>query len=98
MTGQRISGAQAVAWGLALGTGDSASALEAARVLAGRIGAAGPVAVWMAKRPLREGGEAPVAAGLQLEQAVGAVLYGTDDAREGIAAFVAKRKPRFGGH
>jgi 1,4-dihydroxy-2-naphthoyl-CoA synthase len=30
--------------------------------------------------------------------AVGAVLYGTDDAREGIAAFVAKRKPRFGGH
>jgi hypothetical protein len=34
-------------------------------------------------------------AGLQLEQAVGAVLYGTDDAREGIAAFVAKRKPRF---
>ena len=25
------------------------------------------------------------------------MLYGTDDAREGIAAFVAKRKPRFGG-
>ena len=98
MTGRRISGAQAVAWGLALGTGDSASALEAARVLASRIGAAGPVAVRMAKRLLREGGDAPLAAGLQLEQAVGAVLYGTDDAREGIAAFVAKRKPRFGGH
>ena len=29
---------------------------------------------------------------------VGAVLYGTDDAREGIAVFVAKRKPRLGGH
>jgi 1,4-dihydroxy-2-naphthoyl-CoA synthase len=29
---------------------------------------------------------------------VGAVLYGTDDAREGIAAFAAKRKPRSGGH
>jgi len=98
MTGRRISGAQAVAWGLALGTGDSASALEAARVLAGRIGATGPVAVRMAKRLLREGGDAPLAAGLPLEQAVGAVLYGTDDAREGIAAFVAKRKPRFGGH
>jgi enoyl-CoA hydratase len=98
MTGRRISGAQAVAWGLALGTGDSASALEEARVLAGRIRAAGPVAVRMAKRLLREGGDAPLASGLQLEQAVGAVLYGTDDAREGIAAFVAKRKPRFGGH
>ena len=32
------------------------------------------------------------------DPAVGAVLYGTDDTREGIAAFVAKRKPRFGGH
>jgi len=64
----------------------------------GRIGAAGPVAVRMAKRLLREGGDAPLAAGLQLEQAVGAVLYGTDDAREGIAAFAVKRKPRFGGH
>ena len=98
MTGRRISGTQAVAWGLALDIGDSASALEAARVLAGRIGAAGPVAVRMAKRLLREGSDAPLAAGLQLEQAVGAVLYGTDDAREGIAAFVAKRKPRFSGH
>ena len=64
-------------------------------MLADRIGTAGPVAVRMAKRLLREGGDAPLAAGLQLEQAVGAVLYGTDDA---IAAFVAKRKPRFGGH
>jgi 1,4-dihydroxy-2-naphthoyl-CoA synthase len=36
--------------------------------------------------------------GLALKQAVGAVMYGTDDAREGIAAFAAKRKPRFGGH
>jgi len=26
------------------------------------------------------------------------VLYGTDDAREDIAAFAVKRKPRFGGH
>ena len=97
MTGRRISGAQAVAWGLALGTGDSASALEEARVLAGRIGAAGPVAVRMAKRLLR-GGRRPLAAGSSSKQAVGAVLYGTDDARGGIAAFVAKRKPRFGGH
>jgi enoyl-CoA hydratase/carnithine racemase len=52
----------------------------------------------MAKRLLREGQDAPLAAGLQLEQAAGAVLFGTDDAREGIAAFVEKRKPQFNGH
>ena len=97
MTAWRISGAQAVSWGLALGTGESASALEAAQVLAGRITAAAPVAVRMAKTLLREGGDAPLATGLQLEQAVGAVLYATDDAKEGIAAFVGKRKPEFRG-
>src|SRR5262249_2035196 len=98
MTGWRISGAQAVDWGLALGAGDAAGALAAAQLLASRIQACGPVAVGMAKRLLREGQDAPLAAGLQPEQAVGAVLYGTDDAREGIAAFVEKRKPRFHGH
>jgi enoyl-CoA hydratase/carnithine racemase len=98
MTGWRISGAQAVEWGLALGTGEAADAMAAARVLAGRIRACGPVAVGMAKRLLRGAEDAPLTAGLQLEQAVGAVLYGTDDAREGIAAFVEKRKPQFNGH
>lgn len=98
MTAWRISGAEAVSWGLALGTGDSASALEAAQVLARRINAAAPVAVRMAKTLLREGSDAPLATGLRLEQAVGAVLYGTDDAKEGIAAFVEKRKPQFNGH
>jgi enoyl-CoA hydratase len=97
MTAWRISGEQAVAWGLALGTGESANALEAARALAGRIAATGPIAVRMAKTLLRDGADAPLAAGLKLEQSVGAVLYGTSDAREGITAFVEKRKPRFTG-
>ena len=51
---------------------------------------------WCVER-VREGGDAPLAAGLQLEQAVGAVLYGTDDAREGIAAFTEKRRPDYKG-
>ena len=98
MTGWRISGAHGRGMGNGAWHRGAASALEAAQVLAGRIRACGPVAVGMAKRLLREGQDAPLAAGLQLEQAVGAVLYGTDDAREGIAAFVEKRKPQFNGH
>lgn len=97
MTGRSFSGADAVAWGLAVGTRDADSALDAAIVLAQRITTTAPVAVAMAKSLLREGADAPIAAGLRLEQSVGAMLYATDDAREGIAAFVEKRKPRFTG-
>jgi hypothetical protein len=63
------------------------------RAASGRGGTGLPPGAWCARS-----GRLLLAAWLQLEQAIGAVLYGTDDAREGIAAFVAKRKPRFGGH
>ena len=98
MTAWRISGAQAVSWGLALGTGESASALEAAQVLAwpdhGRRAGRGPDGQDAAARGWRRPALRLL---LQLEQAVGAVLYATDDAKEGIAAFVGKRKPEFRG-
>ena len=97
MTDRRISAGEAVDWGLALGTGEAPSALAAAENLALRICRRGPVAVRMAKVLLRAGGDAPLSAGLALEQATGAMLYATDDACEGIAAFVEKRDPRFEG-
>ena len=97
MTGRAFSGAYAVAWGLSVGTGNADSAFDAAMALAQRICTTAPVAVAMAKALLREGADAPMAAGLRLEQSVGAMLFATDDAKEGIAAFTAKRKPRFTG-
>jgi enoyl-CoA hydratase/carnithine racemase len=97
MTGRRLSGTEAVACGLALGTGEHGSALEAAEGLAKRISTNAPLAVQMAKVLLRQGLEAPLTAGLPFEQSVGALLYATDDAKEGIAAFIEKRTPHFSG-
>ncbi len=96
MTARSISGSEAVQWGLALAPAEGESALDAARRLASRITRQAPVAVRMAKVLLR-GGDAPLSAGLPFEQAVGAMLYATEDAREGIAAFVEKRPARFAG-
>lgn len=97
MTARLITGAEAVAWGLALDMGDADSPLEAARSKALRIGQMAPVAVRMAKVLLRAGSEAPLSVALPLEQAVGSMLYATEDAREGITAFVEKRPPNFFG-
>lgn len=97
MTGRRFTGEEAVAWGLALGCEGHDSVLTAARALAERILRQAPLAIRMAKVLMRVGPDAPLSAGLVLEQAVGAMLYATTDAAEGIRAFVEKRPPEFRG-
>lgn len=97
LTGRRLSGAEAVACGLALGLGEHEHALAAAEALARRILRQAPLAVQMAKVLLRAGPDAPLPSALAFEQAVGAMLYATKDAGEGIAAFVEKRSPEFRG-
>lgn len=49
------------------------------------------------KRCVYEGIELPLAAGLMLERGLIAELFRTEDAREGFAAFVEKRKAEFKG-
>ena len=49
------------------------------------------------KRAVQTGWELPLEAGLALERELQAKLFASEDAREGIAAFVEKRAPQFGG-
>ena len=56
-----------------------------------------PVAVMLAKRLLREGAGAPSDAGLEMEALAAGVAFGTDDVKEGVSAFLGKRKPEFKG-
>ncbi len=55
-------------------------------------------AVSLIKRSVAEGIEMPLGAGLALERELQNRLFITDDAKEGLAAFVEKRKPTFKGH
>lgn len=68
-------------------------ALELARVIAAKP----PVAVRLAKDAMRQAFESALSAGLDHERKAFAVLAATEDRNEGIAAFTAKRKPRFTG-
>ncbi len=56
-----------------------------------------PVAVMLAKKLLNKGSEVPTDVGLEMEEMAAGVLFGTEDLKEGISAFLGKRKPEFKG-
>jgi enoyl-CoA hydratase/carnithine racemase len=58
---------------------------------------AAALAVGHIKRAVQSGAELPLASGLALERELQQRLFESADAQEGIAAFVAKRAPRFSG-
>jgi enoyl-CoA hydratase len=67
--------------------------LEFARGMAGKS----PVALRMAKSAVRAAAEMPLAAGLQYETEAFITCFGSDDKREGVAAFLEKRPAAFTG-
>jgi enoyl-CoA hydratase/carnithine racemase len=70
---------------------------EEARRLAERIAALAPLAVAGSKRLLDEGQREALERALDREAALCEQLFETADAREGLAAFLEKREPRFRG-
>lgn len=94
VTGRLIGAEEAAEWGIVNRLADPGQGPEAARRLAQQIAGQAPLAVRLAKRLVREGLEGSLETGLTLEQAETAALYKTDDAAEGIRAFVEKRTSR----
>ena len=61
-----------------------------------KIASLSPVSVAMAKQAVNRAFEMTLAEGVRYERALFLSLFGTPDQREGMAAFVEKRKPVFG--
>jgi enoyl-CoA hydratase/carnithine racemase len=97
LTGRRVGAAEAERLGLADRVVPPGAAAEHARELAARIARNSPVAVTHAKRALRHGAGLPLAAGLEVEDAAWRAAAFSADRKEGIAAFVQKREPRWPG-
>jgi enoyl-CoA hydratase/carnithine racemase len=97
LTGKLISGDEAAAIGLVNRAVPAESVLPTTLELAGEIAANAPLAVRLMKRTLYRGlGWDPRHAAVEEAYAQAATLE-TADVREGIAAFLAKRPPRFEG-
>jgi len=63
--------------------------------IAERIAGMSPVAVALAKQAVNRAFETTLAEGVRHERALFLSLFGTPDQREGMAAFIEKRKPAF---
>ena len=71
--------------------------LEAAKRVAAEIAAKSPVSVRLAKEAVDEAFETPLSAGIDFERRSFYLARASEDADEGLAAFVEKRKPEFKG-
>lgn len=76
---------------------DEGRHLERALELAGRMARWSPVSLRLAKDAIRAAYELPLAEGLVYEKERFLDAFASEDGREGVAAFVEKRKPEFRG-
>lgn len=91
LTGDRLTGAEAVAWGLAYRAVPAAGLDVAVRDLAERLAGKDPAALARTKRLVHEGLERPLAEGLAMERAEVLAHLAGNSAAEGIATFTNRR-------
>ena len=97
MTGDQIPAAEALRIGLADAVWPHAELITKVKELAGRIAANGPLAVAECKRLIHQGQSTTLEHALALEQRSFGLLFSTTDQREGMKAFIEKRKAQFKG-
>ncbi|HEU4406944.1 MAG TPA: enoyl-CoA hydratase-related protein [Polyangiaceae bacterium] len=97
LTGATIDAAEAKRVGLVCEVYPPAELLAKVRETAAVIAQKGPLAITAAKRVMRAGADVPLPTANELEAQAFAALFGSDDQREGMSAFLAKRPAHFHG-
>jgi enoyl-CoA hydratase len=97
LTGRMISAREALGLGLVARVVAKEAWLDEAKRAAGEIAAKGPVAVRLAKEAVDQAFEAPLRVGIEFERRAFYLARASEDATEGLTAFVEKRVPDFKG-
>jgi enoyl-CoA hydratase len=97
LTGRMLSAREALSFGLVARVVAREAWLEQAKRVAAEIAAKGPVALRLAKEAVDKTFEAPLAVGVEFERRAFYLARASEDADEGLNAFLEKRRPDFKG-
>jgi enoyl-CoA hydratase len=97
LTGQSFSGREAFELGLASKVVPDAEVLDAALEIARTIAKMPPLAIRQIKEVMLAGADAPLETALMLERKAFQMLFDSVDQKEGMRAFLEKRKPTYRG-
>jgi enoyl-CoA hydratase len=97
LTGRFLSAGEALRAGLVARVVAREAWLDEAKRVAHEIAAKSPISVRLAKEAVDAAFESPLAAGIEFERRAFYLARASDDATEGLNAFVEKRKPDFNG-
>ena len=96
-SGRHVGADEALAIGLADKVFPPETLLESALEDAATLAARPSVALGMAKRAINEGWGRPIEEAVEVEADAFDVAFASDDAKEGVVAFLEKRRAQFGG-
>jgi len=97
LTGEMIDAEEALRIGLVEEVVDEDKLMDRAKEIARKILEKPPLAVKLAKRALNASRSMSLQDGLRYELSLFSILFSTEDAKEGMRAFLEKRKPEFRG-
>jgi len=97
LTGRTILAREAWQMGLVSRLVPRENCEEEALAIGRELGRRPPLAVQAARQAIRQAQETALREGLALERALFTLLFGTDDQKEGLRAYLEKRPPIFAG-
>lgn len=95
LTGDRISAKEAQLYGLVSAIHPPEKLVDEAIKMAERIGTHSKLSVQLAKEAVNSAYETTLAQGINFERRIFHATFASSDRKEGMSAFVEKRKPNF---